>query len=309
MRLITGSQIEALIRPADLLRPLRRALIESTITVPNRTQHALPGMPPGSLVLKPAWRLGAALGVKIIAFLPGNSDRGLPSVNGMYVLLSGSTGEPQAVIDGAALTTLRTAAVSALALDAMANPNARTMLLAATGALAPQFARAHASVRKLERIWIWGRTSEKVTALVRRLGDEGLPVAPAPSLEQAARAADIISCATLSQAPLIRGEWLKEGAHLDLVGSFRPDMREADNDAIASGGLVVDTRTALDESGDLIEPLRKGLIDRQSTPELGELLAGASPRRGRITIFKTVGTALADLVGAEEIVRRIDEAK
>lgn len=310
MLFIDSATLERIVRPGDLVAPLRAAFASNSIFVPPRTQHSVSTDDlPGTLLIKPAWSVSGRLGVKLATFFPGNSSRSLPSVNGLYVLFSAVTGVPELSMDGAVLTTLRTAAVSALALDLLAPPDASRMLIVGTGALAPKFAQAHASVRAIRELLIWGRTPEKAVVLAERLRREGHPAAPVTDLAAAARCADIVSCMTLSSTPVIRGEWLKDGAHLDLVGSFRPDMREADDQAIAAGGLVVDTDVANEESGDLIEPLRAGYIDRRTIPDLGAVVRGAKPRKGRITIFKSVGTALSDLAAAEAVVARSKDSR
>jgi ornithine cyclodeaminase/alanine dehydrogenase-like protein (mu-crystallin family) len=141
--------------------------------------------------------------------------------------------------------------------------------------------------------------------VARDLGARGWPVTAAADLEAAVRSADVISCATLAQQPLIQGRWLKSQCHLDLVGSFRPDMREADDDCMRGAFIAVDTRGALEASGDLSEPLARGVMGRDAISLLGELIkAGAAVPRPDRTVFKSVGTALADLAVAEHLVER-----
>lgn len=160
---------------------------------------------------------------------------------------------------------------------------------------------------RLECIEIWGRRADAAEALACRLVADGLPACAASSLEDAARAADIVCCATTSTEPLVRGAWLRPGTHLDLVGGFRRDMREVDDDAVAASRIVVDTHAgALAEAGDLIQPLERGRIGRgQIAGDLADVLRGAvEARRHRdeLTLFKSVGTALEDLAAAEQVV-------
>ena len=169
-------------------------------------------------------------------------------------------------------------------------------------------ARAHAALRPgLQRVQVWGRRAEEAQARARELAAEGLPAEPVRELEAAVRGACIVSCATTATEPMVRGAWLAPGTHLDLVGGFRPHMREVDDAAVASARIVVDTFAgALAEAGDLVQPLERGVIDRSRiVAELAELLGGAVPGRTRddeITLFKSVGTALADLAAAQLVV-------
>lgn len=253
----------------------------------------------------PCWREGGPLGVKIVTVFAGNEQRGLSSINGEYLLISGETGEPLALIDGRALTLLRTAAVSALAADLLAAPHADTLLMIGTGALAAYLIKGHLAVRRYRSVGVWGRTAEKATRLVGRLLQDGLKVHLAPDLETAAREADVICCATMATSPLIKGGWLREGAHLNLVGSFRPSMRESDTECFRDSLVAVDTMDALEESGDLIAPLQAQIIKREEIARLRHLvLDGAPAARMRRSVFKSVGYALADLAAAEWLFQR-----
>jgi ornithine cyclodeaminase len=177
-----------------------------------------------------------------------------------------------------------------------------------TGALAPHLVRAHAAARPIRETRIWGRDPQKAAALAARLREEGIAAAPEVDLEGAAGAADIITCATLAQEPLIRGAWLRPGTHLDLVGGFTPEMREADDLAVARASVYVDTDAALREAGDIVQPLRSGHLAQEGiVGDLSALTRGTCPgRRGpaEITLFKSVGTALEDLAAAELAVNR-----
>lgn len=273
--------------------------------MPVRHHHDIevPGEASATLLLMPAWVPGEYIGVKLVSVFPDNHRRGLPAIFGSYLLSSGKTGELLAVLDGGELTARRTAAASAVASRYLSDENAETMLMAGTGRLSLNLMEAHASVRPLRTFHIWGRNAsnaEKTAEEARALGLNAMAVT---DLERAARQADIISCATLSSEPLIRGEWLKPGAHLDLVGAFKPSMRESDDEAVRRARLFADTREGvLSEGGDIVQPIRDGIISAASIQgELSELASGAI--RGRltgneITLFKSVGAALEDLAGA-----------
>lgn len=282
-----------------------RAMFISGCEAPPRHHHdvAVPGEPHGTLLLMPAWLPGRYMGLKQVSVFPGNSARGLPSIFGSYLLSSAVTGELLAIIDGGELTARRTAAASALAASYLARADASVMLMTGTGRLSANLIEAHMAVRPLKTVFIWGRDLAKAEPIVRRAEALGLEAVATSDLAGAARQADIISCATLSTAPLIRGEWLKPGAHLDLVGAFKPDMRETDDACVTRASLFVDTRAgALSEGGDILQPIASGLITADSiAADLAELARGHHAGRtgdDEITLFKSVGASLEDLAGA-----------
>lgn len=311
---------------ARLIDALAQAFLRGA-EAPLRHVHPLGGHGAGDmLLLMPAWRNGredsgsrvdggdgsdggdrGALGVKIVTVMPGAARRGASTVAATYLLFDRATGEARAVIDGEALTLRRTAAVSALAARHLARSDATNLLLVGTGKLAPFMARAHCEARGITRLHVWGRNPERAQTVAQELRDEGLPAQAVRDLEAAVRAADIVSCATTSTTPLVHGAWLADGAHLDLVGGFTRAMREADDAAIARARIAVDTYAgALAEAGDLVQPIERGVIARRHVvAELGELLRAERPGRtdaAAITLFKSVGTALADLAAAEAVV-------
>jgi ornithine cyclodeaminase/alanine dehydrogenase-like protein (mu-crystallin family) len=280
-------------------------MFQGNCVMPVRHHHAMqvPGENDATLLLMPAWVPGRYSGVKVLSLFPDNGLRGLPAIFGTYLLSSGRTGEMLAIIDGGELTARRTAATSALAAKHLARGDATELLVCGTGRLSLNLMQAHAEVRPLTRIHVWGRnpeTAERTAAEARALG---LAASPVTDLEAAARSADIISCAPLSSQPLIDGGWLKAGAHLDLVGGFKPEMRETDDTAIRRASVFVDTRAgAMHEAGDIVQPLASGVLQPEAIrAELAELVRGQRSGRQRddeITLFKSVGAALEDLAGA-----------
>jgi ornithine cyclodeaminase len=215
------------------------------------------------LLLMPAWTAAADrfLGCKLVTVFPDNAKFGRPSLHGVYLLLSGETGEPLAMLDGRALTAWRTAAASALAARYLARADASHLLMVGAGALARHLVRAHAAVRPIRTVTLWNRTRRSADALASALADTGLVVSVADDLETAAGAADIISCATLASTPLLHGAWIRGGTHIDLVGGFTAAMREADDEVVRRARIYVDTRAgALSEAGDIIDPLARGVI-------------------------------------------------
>jgi ornithine cyclodeaminase len=280
-------------------------MFRSDCRMPQRHHHALgvPGEPDATLLLMPAWTEGRYMGVKIVSVFPGNIRRSLPSVSGTYLLSSALTGQNLAIIDGAELTARRTAASSALAARFLARSDSRTLLVCGTGRLSLNLIEAHCSQSQIESVLVWGRSAEKAAETARLAGRLHPRVSVAADLEAAVREADIISCATLSDAPIVQGRWLKPGAHLDLIGAFTPSMRECDDEAVRRASLFVDTFDgALSEGGDLVQPIRAGVIGRDAVKaDLFQLARGTHPGRtsdGEITLFKSVGAALEDLAGA-----------
>ena len=313
MRIVSASEVDAALGYGDLIATLRDAFQRET-TVPLRHHHTIPtGGQEATLLLMPAWSTPAPapahLGVKIVTIYPDNTARDEPSVMGTYLLLDGSSGAPVASIDGPALTARRTAAASALAADYLAGADANKLLMVGTGRLASNLIEAHATVRPIRETVIWGRDEDKAGRLARRLDSATNRVSATDDLAAATSAADIISCATTSPEPLIHGDWLTDGVHVDLVGGFRPHMREADDQVIRRGRIFVDTRAgALAEAGDIVQPINTGVLAAEDIAgDLFELCQGSRDgrqSRSEITVFKSVGNALEDLAAAELLIAR-----
>lgn len=312
MRIVTADDLTGLLSYDALVDALASAF-QSDIAVPVRHHHTIPQ--PGAdatLLLMPAWTEEGEryLGCKVVTVFPANADAGKPSVYGQYLLMSGVTGEPLALIDGRQLTAWRTAAASALAARYLARQDASHLVMIGAGALAPHLVRAHAAVRSIARVTLWNRTRGKAIALGFGLEVSGIKVEVTDDLEAAVRAADIVSCATLSAKPLIKGAWLKAGTHVDLVGGFTPKMREADDAAIRRARVFVDTRAgAMKEAGDIVGPLKRRIIKRSDIKaDLFDLCRGKAKGRSsakEITLFKSVGTAIEDLAAAMLVWRRL----
>jgi ornithine cyclodeaminase len=299
--------------PRDRLIDALDAAFRGDIQVPLRQHHALGGAAAAgaALLIMPAWRVPTAvapgaMGVKLVTVFPDNAARGQGAVQATYTLFDMATGVPLATLDGAELTHRRTGAASALAARYLARTDASRLLMVGTGALAPHVIASHAAVRPLREVRIWGRTPARAAALAAtlRTAGAGFTIDVAPDLEAAVRWADIVSCATLSAEPLVHGAWLRPGQHLDLIGSFRPDLREADEAALLAADIYVDTRAgALSESGELVQAIAAGAMSAGDVRgDLGELARGSAPGRRserQVTLFKSVGTALEDLAAAE----------
>lgn len=313
MRIISAAEVEMALDFESLIERLRQAFRRGggDIQVPLRHHHSIENLEgaDGTLLLMPAWRKGRHIGVKSVTIFPDNAERGLPAVMGAYMLLDARTGSPIALIDGPMITVKRTAAASALASGYLSRPDCERLLMVGTGALAPHLIMAHAAVRPICNVLVWGRDRDKAAKLARRLDRGDFRVDHTGDLEAAARGAHIISCATLSTEPLIRGDWLQPGTHLDLVGAFRPDMRETDDATILRARVFVDTRDgACSEGGDIVQPIEAGLFGPDDiAAELFELTQGERAGRrfyDQITLFKSVGTAIEDLAAAELTVER-----
>lgn len=313
MRVVAAAEIDAVLDFPSLIDALAAAF-RADIETPLRHHHAIArNEGEAALLLMPAWtkeKDGAFLGTKTVTVFPGNLAKGLGSVAGTYLLMSGDTGEPLVTIDGHRLTLWRTAAASALAAKYLAREDASHLLLIGAGALAPYLARAHASVRPIRKVSIWNRTPERAKALADELSEETFSTEIVSDPESTARNADIVTCITLSQTPLLSGDWLKDGAHADLVGAFRPNAREADDAAVRRASVYVDTRRgALKEAGDLVIPIANGVFRETDVKgDLFDLCRGQAKGRAsakEITLFKSVGTAIEDLAAAMLVWRKL----
>lgn len=319
MKMIDADSVSSALSYPRLIDVLDEGFRTGAVS-PLRHHHSieLPQRPEQTLLLMPAWsRLqpgsdtaGRYLGIKLVTVTPDNGERlEKPAVAGLYVLMSTDDGHPLALIDGPSLTVWRTAAASGLASRYLARADASRLVMIGAGALAPYLIRAHASVRPITDVAIWNRTPANAERVAAGFAGAGLSVRAVGDLEAAVRAADIISTATISKTPVFSGAWLKDGAHVDCVGAFRPDMRETDDATVSRAGLWVDTMTGgLNEAGDIVIPLKAGTIRREDIQgDLFGLAAGTAPTRrndDEITMFKSVGASLEDLFAAIEVFER-----
>lgn len=253
-------------------------------------------------VTLPGWLAGSLIAVKMVGVFPANRDLTPPqaSVQGLVAGFNATTGTPIAVADGEAMTFRKTAAISGLGAALLAHEDARELLVVGAGGLAPHSVMAHRAARpSLTRIRIWNRTAARAQALADRLCADGVDASAAHDLDAAVHTADIISCVTMSKVPLIKGDLMKPGAHLDLIGAYLPDMREADDRAMTRGRLFVDTHIGREDAGDLIQPVKAGVLSWDDIrADLFGLVQGSAPgreTRDEITIFKNVGGAHQDV--------------
>lgn len=285
------------------------------VTTPERVHHKITSEKNAdkTLILMPAWRADAPIGVKLVNVVPDNRARGLPSISGIYVLFDGETGAPVALLDGPTLTARRTAAVAGLAAKYLARAEARTHLIMGAGAIAPHLAYTHRAVRPIDTTLIWARRQAEAERLANQLQGELAGVEVVTDLPAAAARADIVSCATLASDPILMGKWLSKGVHVDLMGSYLPHMREADDETLRGATIHVDQMPgALQDSGELRLPLEAAVISRADiVGDLESLCRGiTSPRRSDEdkTLFKSVGSARSDYAVAAAAFERIRSA-
>lgn len=309
---IDDQQVSELLHYAELVDALETAFRKGG-EIPLR-QHYSIDVPAGEnahLLLMPAWQSEQKIGVKIVTVFPDNATTDIATVNASYLLLDANTGLPEAILAGTELTRRRTAAASALAARYLARQESKRLLMVGTGNLSTHLINAHCSNHPIEVVQIWGRRYERACLVAEQFVNVKFDVEPVVDLEEAVSSADIISCATLSKESLICGDWLLPGQHLDLVGSFTPEMREVDDSTLQLADIYVDTRDgALREAGELVQAMHHGLITNSDIlGDLFDLTRGICKGRlsdERITLFKSVGTALEDLVAAELVVAKIE---
>ena len=289
--------------PWDALIEALAAMFREGCEAPLRHRHAMPG--PGgtenTLLLMPAWRAGAHTGVKIVHVAPANAARGQPAVHAAYLLSDALTGAPLALMDGGELTDRRTAAASLLAARHLARPDSARLLLLGSGKVARALAEAYAARFPIADIAIWSPTAANARRLAHSLAEDGLPARAVDRPDPAG--ADIVAAATLSATPLVRGAEIRPGTHVDLVGAYRPDMRECDGALLARATLVADTRAGvMAEAGDVLQAIAEGAIGPDPlAADLAELCRGIHPGRRsaeEVTVFKSVGWAGEDLAAA-----------
>lgn len=309
MMILNAAQIRTAAPTLRLVEALRKTFAEGRVT----TVRAPTDMPGGAgdrlFVSMLAMHEDGGAVVKLLTILPENREKALLTVQGAIVVFS-KTGTPVATLDGTVITHLRTGAASALASQYLSRKDSAHLVIMGTGALAPTMAASHCAVRPIKKISVWGRRPEQAattTEAIRARVSADIEVAVAVSVESAVRTADIVSCSTSSPTAILLGKWLKLGTHVDLVGSFQPTKRESDDDVVLRSRIFVDTfQGALHEGGDVVEPLSRGIIQRERIEgELADLAAGRVCGRvtqGEITLFKSVGTAIEDFAAAQLVV-------
>ncbi|NVK74749.1 MAG: ornithine cyclodeaminase family protein [Oceanospirillaceae bacterium] len=294
----------------ETLIPAIQSAFQQDFGMPQRQMYPLPG---GSadkhdtFAVLPAWT-NDVLGVKSFTHYPENPQKGLLTVAAQVLLFSRDTGAPLALVDGTSLTYWRTAAVSALAASYMAREDASSLLLFGTGELAPYMALAHASIRPICTIYVHGRSEEKMRKVQQRIlaNRSDINVQICSDYEEVITGVDIVSCATGSPTPLFSSASLAAGTHIDLVGNHHRTCRECDSATVKMSHVIVDSRlNVLNEAGDILIPLEENCIEENHIKgELSELCSGKVKGRlnnSQTTLFKSVGTALADVASAYHV--------
>ncbi|WP_154664876.1 ornithine cyclodeaminase family protein [Allorhizobium undicola] len=261
-----------------------------------------------TLLNRAAWIDGLGIGLKTVTVMSANPAQGLPTVQGLMIVFDAVTGTPAALIDSQLVTKWKTAADSLLGALKLARPDSRKLLILGAGEVSYSLALAYSALFPgIDRVMIWNRTAANAQKLVDRLATDGIRADCVQDLPQAVAEADIVSSATMSHSPILKGEWLRPGTHVDLIGAFRPDMREADDEVLLKARIFVDCReTTLDHIGELKTPLAEGILRREDIlGDLYDLEAGANGRTGPddITVFKNGGGAHLDLMTAGAILK------
>lgn len=305
MRNLTGAEIRSLLHHRMLLERLRQAFrsgaeVAEPVSLHLDTRQRLDS----EMRVEPVWQPGRAFGISIAGRFPHNPEHDVAAQQGVFVLVDGKTGIPQATLDGPALARRCGAVASALAATYLARNDAARLLVVGTGSLALEVIEAYTQLLPIKHVLVWGRRADKAKRIVARFHRPKFRLETTDDLEGAVRGADIVACVTSSGQPLIKGEWLREGCHLDLLGGTAPDMREADDDCLHRARVFVDTRErACHLAGDLAKPLAAGVLSPDDIAgDLFDLTRG--DRAGRrfydqITLFKAVGTPLEDLAAAQ----------
>lgn len=313
MQTISAITVNLALAYPKLVNALQHAFTENII-VPPRLHFDIEN-PSASrettLLIMPAWQAGDVAGIKLVTVAPDNHQHQLPSIQGTYLLFDVKTGVLKASIDAPSLTAKRTAAASALASRFISRTNSKSLLIVGTGTLSSQLIEAHASVRPIKTVYVWGRNLAKAKLVCQQVKHLGLNCMAVDNLKEYVKKADIISCATLCSEPLILGEWLQKGQHLDMVGAYRPDMREMDDECLLRSLVFVDNmESALRETGDLAIPLRAGVIQPEHIKADLFSMCGENyvfeRKDGDITVFKSVGHALEDLTAAKLVAEYVN---
>ncbi|TDF34489.1 ornithine cyclodeaminase family protein [Alteromonadaceae bacterium M269] len=316
MNFIPAEVINQRLKPLELVDKLEHAFA-SDITTPMRQHFDIPNpfsSRENTLLVMPSWQQGSDIGIKLVTVTPDSHKYDLPSVQGVYVLFDAVKGNVKAMMDAASMTAKRTAAASALASRYLSRENSYTLLMVGTGTLSPELIKAHCAVRPIEQVFIWGRDSAKAAQVKDKINELNITISVVEHLADAVPQADIVSCATLSREPLVLGKWLQSGQHLDFVGAYRPDMREADDECVRRSRIVVDNhQSACKETGDIKTPLETGVLSIDDIEaDLFELCRREKQferQPSDITFFKSVGHALEDLAAAQLLTSKMDASE
>lgn len=303
---INANFIEQHTNYPELITALQEAFAEKSTLVPMRHHHDFPNAAANTdstLLLMPAWNSSSNAGVKVVTVSPENAQFNLPSIQGIYIYLDVATGGLKAIMEAKSLTAKRTAVASALASSFLSRKDSDSLLMIGTGALSKNLIQAHASVRPIKQVYVWGRNYKKAQNICKELQNESFQIHAIQNIEEKVSEVAIVSCATLSETPLVLGKHLCKGQHIDLVGAYKVNMREADDETIQKSSVYIDTfEGGLKESGDIVIPLQSGILNTTDIKaDLFGLCTENTYKRisdQEITLFKSVGHAMEDLAAA-----------
>jgi ornithine cyclodeaminase/alanine dehydrogenase-like protein (mu-crystallin family) len=315
MQLIEGKRVHELLEYKGLVEAIRQAHLGGMPKMSDRIIYHEPNAegPPDSFIILPAWQPQEGLLCKLVTSFPGNMQKyGVSNVNSIYAFVNGQTGVTEAIIDGEAMIFRKTSADSALGADILARADAKTLLMIGAGGLAPYLVRAHRSVRPgLDTVLVWNRSADNAARLVDLLAREDIGAEQVDDLDAAVARADIISSATMAAAPLLKGALLQPGVHVDLVGSFTPEMREADDAVLTRCDVFVDHRQTTERSGEFLGPFERGVISPDDVQaDLFELCQGKASGRTsakQLTLMKNGGGSHIDYFVARYLMQRLRE--
>jgi 1-pyrroline-2-carboxylate reductase [NAD(P)H] len=310
MKIITAEEVHAALKFPDLVDALQKAFA-SKFTMPPRKVFLLDeeGGSNDAFALLPSWN-DSVIGIKAFTYFPNNPKPQYESLYSKIMLFDRAHGEPLALVDGTSVTFLRTAAISGLASRLLSRADSETLLLLGTGNLSTFIIRAQASVRNLKRVLVWGRTPANAQNVVGQMSEEleGIEFAVVDDLQAACGEADIVVSATGSPEPLVLGNWITEGTHTDFIGNHHATKRECDTALVVKSRVYADSRdNCFREAGEILVPIAEGVFTQEDVVgQLTEMCAGTVPLREddrQITLFKSIGMALSDLVGANHAYR------
>jgi ornithine cyclodeaminase/alanine dehydrogenase-like protein (mu-crystallin family) len=308
IRFLSAADVKKALPMTEAVEVMKEAFKELSAgraVLPARTHIAIADEPRGDILIMPSYMSGLGLvGLKTVTLFPANREKGLPFINAIVNIFDATTGQVVAVMDGASLTAIRTGAASGAATDLLARPDAKTVAIFGAGVQARTQLAAVCAVRKIEEARVFDISADAREAFASEMSRElGITVRAVDSSKEALAGADIVSAATTAETPIFSDDDLSDGAHINAVGSYKPHVVEIPPETVKRAYVVVDEReAALEEAGDLIGPIKQGLITPDHIQaELGEIVAGKKPGRpspDAITFFKSVGVAVQDLAAA-----------
>jgi ornithine cyclodeaminase len=313
MRIVDADQVRAAAPMPELLDAIEAAYRDVAARRDRSPIRSRIPMGGGDLLLMPGLRDGGAgASVKLVTVMPANAERGMPTIQALVAWFDAESGEPLAILDGPTVTAMRTGAASGVSTRLLARPDARVLALFGAGAQAAWQVRAVMAARGIREVRVFARTGARRDAFATSLAEElgsGVRVVAAQTSEAAVRGADVICCATTSFEPVFSAEWVEPGTHVSAVGSFQKGMVELPPEIYAAAALVaVDSRAAaLEEAGDLVAAIDRGLIGADAFIEIGSIDPGWAAARdpSAITVFKSVGLAIQDVAAAELVMANL----